>query len=190
MALDFESHVKSYLGIYEYELLGHLKKMVRRGSRCFDVGGKDGYDALMMAKLSGANVASFECDPIAAKQMRSTFAKNPKLSIEVVEAFVGSADGVGYTTIDKASKLLFVPDFIKLDIEGAEDLALEGASETLSKHRPSLIVEVHGVDKEERCLSILKSLDYLVKVVNQGSFLKDPTRLGHNRWLAAYPTLQ
>ena len=142
MAVDFGYHLKVYLGIYEYELLPHLKRMVTPGANCFDIGGRDGYDALMMANMSRGRVASFECEHVYAEQMRHTFAQNPKLSIEVVESFVGAENAHGCTTIDQASRDLFVPHVIKLDIEGAEDRALEGASETLAKYRPHFIIEV------------------------------------------------
>jgi len=46
MALDFRHHLKAYFGIYEYELLPHLKRMVTPGADCFDIGGRDGYDSL------------------------------------------------------------------------------------------------------------------------------------------------
>jgi hypothetical protein len=149
MQVDFRCHLKAYFGLYEYELLPHLRRMVRSKAKCFDIGGRDGYDALMMANLSQGKVASFECEPAAAEQMRHTFAQNPKLSIEVMEFFVGSEDCDRNITIDRASRERFVPDFIKLDIEGAEASALEGATETLATHRPNLIIEVHGADKEE-----------------------------------------
>lgn len=35
------------------------------------------------------------------------------------------------------------PDLIKIDVEGAELLVIRGASRTLSKHKPALIVAVH-----------------------------------------------
>jgi hypothetical protein len=161
--------------------------MVRPGANCFDIGGRDGYDALMIANLSRGTVASFECEHTAAQQMRSTFARNPALSIQVVESFVGAETSDGHITIDRASRELFIPNFIKLDIEGAEDIALEGASETLATHRPNLIIEVHGADKEEKCISTLVRFRYQISIVEQGKFLKDQARVGYNRWIAAYP---
>jgi FkbM family methyltransferase len=48
------------------------------------------------------------------------------------------------TTLDTFSKNnRLVPKVIKIDIEGAELLALRGASELLQKHRPVVIVEIH-----------------------------------------------
>lgn len=77
----------------------------------------------------------------------------------------------------------------KLDVEGAEVNALEGASETLASQRPASTIEAHGLDKkEEGCLRILRRFGYQISIVNQGKFLKDRVRRGHNRWLAAYPS--
>lgn len=187
MPIDLHSRLRTYLGVYEFELNRHFRRMVKRGANCFDIGGRDGYDALMIASLSRGRVVSFECDAAGAESMRRVFAANPALSIQVVEAFVGLELGPGYTTIDRAAEQLFVPDFIKMDIEGAEDAALEGAAKTLATRRPHLIIEVHGTDKEENCISILRGQGYRIAIVDQSQLWKDSARgTGHNRWLAAY----
>ena len=185
MAVDFRSDLKAYLGIFEYELNPHFRKMLKSGLTGFDIGGAGGYHALLMAKTSGARVAAFECEHDSAEEMRRVFAQNPDLSIDVVEAYVGAENGNGFITIDKAARELFVPDVIKIDIEGAEDAALE-ERETLANHRPSLIIEVHSAEKEAKCITLLRSLNYTLRVVDQGWFLKDRARGGYNRWLAAY----
>src|ERR1700752_73320 len=187
MAVDFRSDLKAYLGMFEYELTPHFKRMLKPGSTCFDIGGSGGYHSLVMAKATGGRVASFECNHDGAEEMRRIFAQNPGLSIEVIEAYVGAKNGDGFITIDKAARDFFVPNVIKLDIEGAEDSALEGSSETLANHHPALIIEVHGADKEANCIALLHSFGYDIQVINPGWFLKDPFRGGYNRWLAAYP---
>jgi FkbM family methyltransferase len=53
---------------------------------------------------------------------------------------------VQVSTIDSQLRSLAPPDFVKIDIEGAEVAALRGACELLSKHRPKLICELHGTN--------------------------------------------
>jgi FkbM family methyltransferase len=52
---------------------------------------------------------------------------------------------VPLTTIDRLAEELKLPrvDFIKMDIEGAEIRALEGARQTITKHRPRLAISAY-----------------------------------------------
>ncbi len=52
------------------------------------------------------------------------------------------------------------PDVIKVDIEGAEALFLEGARACLAQHAPRLMIELHGVDKARAVYRVLKELGY------------------------------
>ena len=52
------------------------------------------------------------------------------------------------------------PGFIKIDIEGAEGLALAGAAETLRRFRPSLLVETHNDDACAATFDRLRAADY------------------------------
>jgi FkbM family methyltransferase len=52
------------------------------------------------------------------------------------------------------------PDVIKLDVEGAEAIALEGARHLLSRHQPRLVIELHGTEVARSVLETLWELDY------------------------------
>src|SRR5882762_560579 len=62
-----------------------------------------------------------------------------------------------------------VPDFIKIDVEGAELAVLEGARRTLAEVRPILLVEIHdwGTDESEKVLQVLSELQYDSYVVGR-----------------------
>jgi len=182
MSIDFATDVRFYMGVYERELIPYFKRLVRPSYRCFDVGCLNGYDALMAAKLSGGPVVAFDCDPAVVPGLRETFALNPSYSIELIEAYVGNKVSDGYTTLDEAASRTFVPDFIKIDIEGAEAIALEGASTILSQRKPSLIIETHDQKYDDDCMKILKGHGYTPEVVEQG-WLHEPRPLVFNRWL-------
>ena len=48
------------------------------------------------------------------------------------------------TTVDNYCKINgAIPTFIKMDIEGAEALAIDGMKETMTKYAPKLLLELH-----------------------------------------------
>jgi FkbM family methyltransferase len=53
------------------------------------------------------------------------------------------------------------PDVIKVDIEGAEQLFLTGATETLAKYRPRLVMEMHDPNTTRQVLKTLEGHGYL-----------------------------
>jgi FkbM family methyltransferase len=75
------------------------------------------------------------------------------------------------------------PNFIKMDIEGAEGKAMLGAVRLLSEHRPSLLLEIHGKPGRE-VWPILQDLNY--KIVNIATN-KSPTDVDEFAiWITQY----
>jgi hypothetical protein len=182
MPLDLQCELRMYLGVYERELWPHYRRLLRPGTRSFDLGGRDGYSALLIHRLTGAEVVSIECDPAAAAAMRDTFAGNGG-ALRVEECRVGCQSGGGAATLDELAQRHFVPAFIKMDVEGAEADVLRGGQRTLA-HGPSLIIEVHGVEAERDCLRILGTQGYDVVAIDASSIFPEQRPLAHNRWLA------
>jgi hypothetical protein len=50
------------------------------------------------------------------------------------------------------------PTAVKIDVEGAEIAVLEGMRETLERHRPAVICELHGTHSE--FLNVMRSRGY------------------------------
>jgi hypothetical protein len=71
----------------------------------------------------------------------------PRLEVRAitVDAFVGSNQRV---------------NFVKIDIEGAEHLALRGMARTLAKQRPVLFIEFHPQTDYRECCNILRAKGY------------------------------
>jgi len=138
----------------------------------------------MLSKLShGGGVVTFECDSDAVNDLKEVVSKN-KWPIQIVKAFVSNQINNEQKTIDWARAQFFCPDFIKIDIEGAEVMALQGAHEVLSKHKPGLIIETHSLDLENDCIKLLKKYGYDPKIIDQSKIFPEKRQaFTHNRWL-------
>lgn len=79
------------------------------------------------------------------------------------------ASHVPTDTIDHLVKSgqVLPPDLLKIDVEGAEHLVLAGASETIRKHKPAIVVEYHSVVCAHLCTSALRDHGYALEVLKQ-----------------------
>jgi FkbM family methyltransferase len=61
-----------------------------------------------------------------------------------------------------ASGKLPPPQVMKIDVEGAEELVLEGASQVILEHRPALAIELHGSELAAAVITRLDRVGYCV----------------------------
>jgi FkbM family methyltransferase len=78
---------------------------------------------------------------------------------------------VAVTTIDEVSKRFFPPDFIKIDVEGAELNVLRGATETLLSARPIMLIEIGSEDSLLNVQAFLKKSDYILRPASAPNYL-------------------
>lgn len=60
------------------------------------------------------------------------------------------------------------PDFIKIDVEGAEEFVLKGGLELLTRRKPFLMIEVHSPEIGRRCVALLKNIYTSITVFETG----------------------
>ncbi len=188
MNLDLHrGNTQLYLGLYEAELIKHLRRLWRPGRTTFDVGGAHGYYALIFAKRTGSRVVVFESDRELCSTIQRNLSMNPSISplVEVRRGLVGDIGIPNQISLDEVADQTFMPDLIKMDIEGGEADALRGAKQILEQRRPGLLIEVHGKSVEAECIKILDSYGYALTVVDPRSWLPESRPIPHNRWLVA-----
>lgn len=178
--------IRASLGLYESSKVRMFSERVGEPDSVFDLGAHAGYFSLIAAKL-GAHVVAVEPEPQNLLYLRRHIERNGlSQSISVVEAVASSDEGtvriggrgryeskitldgeltVDATTIDRLTEEFGAPTLLKIDIEGAEAGALEGAPKTLSAERPTIFLATHGHDQARLCRSILEEYDYHVQVL-------------------------
>jgi predicted RNA methylase len=174
---DFAQHTQRHLGLYERPLASHIRRFCRPGVRCWDVGAGDGYYALIFAKLTGAAVLAVEADPALCRKLEDVCEANGA-AVEVRQGIVGldlSLDGLRDSRVG----------LLKIDIEGAELEALNGAAEILERDGPKIIVETHSAELETGCSELLRRAGYDVTIVDHRRWLREERPIEHNRWIVA-----
>ncbi len=86
---------------------------------------------------------------------------------------------VKVTTLDSAVIRFGAPNFIKMDIEGAEGEALRGARKLLSQYRPIWLIEIHGPECEKAVREILLNANYSFRDLNNIAIPSGQTLPGH-----------
>jgi FkbM family methyltransferase len=161
------------------------------GARVFDLGAHQGVVALMLARAvaPGGAVVALEAQPHNARMAEENRRLNDADNLHVIHAAAATTGGtvlvsrelnarvlpgrrvgkiaVPSVSVDQLADRHGAPDFMLIDVEGYELAVLEGAARTLSKHRPTVVVEVHaGIGLEdaggsvERIVAVLRGHDY------------------------------
>lgn len=130
---------------------------VKAGDVVVDLGASEGIFALSVIDKA-SKVYLVECEPGWVEALKLTFAPYAN-KVEIIEKFVSDkADGDRNTTLDEILQGRQV-NFVKADIEGAEESMLEGATHTLANTdelKLSLCV-YHNEQDAENLQTFLKS---------------------------------
>jgi FkbM family methyltransferase len=68
-----------------------------------------------------------------------------------------------------------LPDFMKIDVEGAEEFVLKGGMQLLKEKKPVLMIEVHSPEIGKRCLQMLRTMYSSITVFETGKSPEEGT---------------
>lgn len=164
-----------YFGLHEFADMAFMLHLLRPSDLMVDIGANVGTYTILAAKLSGAQVVSFEPDPGTADRLDRNIAANHISDlVDVRRHALGAAEGViGFTAgLDAMNRVTEVaeeigqrvpvhrldsvmathePTMIKIDVEGHEDAVFAAAEATLAK--PSLLaIEAETVSENTHAL--------------------------------------
>ncbi len=175
-----------WLGSYEMEKCVRFAEAVPDGGVVFDLGGNVGYYTLISAFRAGPRGRVFVFEPLPRNLdfLRRHLALNRIENVTVIDAAVSDRSGtVRFAEDASTSKgrigesgtlevksislddwidqgLLPAPDLLKIDIEGAEFLALQGVRRMLAANHPPIFLSTHSGKVHKECLAFLSMLGY------------------------------
>lgn len=109
-------------------------------------------------------------------------------SLKAIDKFTKNKIPVSASTIDKEVTRLQIPavHFIKIDVEGAEFLVLEGATQTLAKDKPIIQYEYSNIldrmmqeNNTEKVFNLLQKLGYRQFCVDSHNTVMELTRVNN-----------
>ncbi|HEX9457834.1 MAG TPA: FkbM family methyltransferase [Thermoanaerobaculia bacterium] len=184
-----------WLGSYERHNQRLFIEKVHPGAVVFDIGANVGFFTLLASKLVGpaGHVHAFEPLPrnlyYLEKHIRMNEASNITVhSLAITSttstARFGDGENASQTRLSNAGEIQVLaaslddllangriprPDFIKIDIEGAEGEALRGAATLLSSSPRTIVLSTHGYEQHELCWGILKSAGFKLELLRDGT---------------------
>lgn len=178
-----------WLGVYERDWRVVFERTVTAGSTVFDLGAHVGFYTLLASVLVGPEGRVFAFEPMPANEayLRQHLRLNHITNVTVVAAAVSDRSGLAHfepgpstvcgrlsangplevptVSLDDlvAAGEVPSPDFIKIDVEGAELAVLDGARRLMGETHPTLFVSTHNRDIHPKCCRVLRSLGYDVQ---------------------------
>lgn len=184
-----------WIGSYERHNQGLFRERVHPGAVVLDIGANVGFFTLLASKLAGpsGHVHAFEPLPRNLYYLEQHIRLNEASNITVHSLAVTSSTGTARfgdgentsqgrlsnageiqvltTSLDDllANGRIPRPDFIKIDIEGAEGEALRGATRLLSGSPLTVVLSTHGYEQHELCWGILKNAGFKLDLLRDGT---------------------
>jgi len=193
-----------WLGTYEGAVHSAFVGEARRARVVYDVGANVGFYTLMAARHipEGGRVIAFEPVNRNVSFLMRHLRLNELSNVEVrcvaladvsgrtsfmtgSSALEGRLDSEGasmveVTTLDEltASAQVPDPDFVKIDVEGAELRVLNGGQATITRARPAILLATHGSELDCECRNFLSARDYALDPLAHDTLLARPVAAG------------
>lgn len=182
-----------WLGSYEIHKRQAFEQAIPEGAVVYDIGANVGYFSLLAGALSGptGHVYAFEPLPRNVAFLRRHVTLNRmEARITVLEAAVSKQAGEAAFDLGASTAMghladsgeivvrvvclddllesgeLRPPDYMKVDVEGAEYAVLQGARKLLEIYRPVLFLDTHSREAHVPTVALLQSLDYHFEILD------------------------
>lgn len=171
-----------WLGTYELDKQRSLARFIKPGVTIYDIGAQAGFYTLIFSRLTGQSgrVIAFEPSPRELSFLLRHVAMNHLENVTVITSAVSTQIGIAAFSTDRGATMNAIvdcnslmvstialdsadlppPSLIKIDVEGAESMVLEGARDTLRRARPVVFVALHSALQKQLCSELLRAEHY------------------------------
>lgn len=159
-------------GVYEPPTARVIAELLKPGDTFIDVGANSGFFTLLASRRVGeaGRVLSFEPVPSMRKRLLENISLNDMSNIRVHDVAISNAEGllplfegpeghkgtsslrhldnsaatieVKTLPLDTFGEVLPAVKLVKIDVEGAEHLVLEGMTNIFDRHHPYMVIEI------------------------------------------------
>ena len=179
-----------WLGTYELDKQVLFTKELKPEMVVYDIGANVGYYTLLASTLvtNEGKVYSFEPFPENVAYLNKHLELNKISNVSVIEKAISNQNGklkfeigennsvgkisdTGTIVVETISIDDFIkqgypkPDVIKMDIEGAEYVALTGAHHLLKSNKPIIFLATHSPELRTNCLNLLFEYGYRITCI-------------------------
>lgn len=201
---DVSVSVPVQSGIYEQHLISFFKDYLREGMHVIDAGANIGLYTLLAAQLVGPSgkVWAFEPNSENCRLLLASVGHNKLTNVSLHPVALGSERGYAHFTsalgsnggiVEESQRILSHPscrivptarlddfqiervDFLKMDVEGAEGLLVNGSRDLLERCRPvvatefsEMLIPISGMTAAQ-FLDFFRARNYTVFVVDRSS---------------------
>jgi FkbM family methyltransferase len=184
-----------WLGTYERHMQRLFCEHIRPGAIVYDVGANVGFFTLLASKLAGdsGRVHAFEPLPRNLDFLERHILLNDLANVHVGALAIAATSGEAHFRIAPhasmgglheggdlrvvtaslddliASGRAARPDFIKMDIEGAESDALRGAAALLASGPLTIALSTHGWQQHETCWTTLNDAGFKLELLKDSA---------------------
>ncbi len=186
---DLQRQKYFWIGTFEPWVQDAIVRYGYKGMTMWDIGAFLGFHSLVMRRIAGpGKVLAVEPDPESRAKLWENLTLNDFHDVVVLDKVVGPKKGRAtlqripngpsqttavesetgdceMTSLDDLLKEFGKPGIIKMDIEGAESLALSGGKRVLWESRPIWLLETHG-QPGDQAIAQLRDAHYNVTKID------------------------
>ena len=181
-----------WLGSYEIQKRLAFEREIKPNSVIYDIGANVGFYSLLGAYLAGPNGRVFAFEPLErnVQFIRRHAELNRFNNIQIFKVAVSDQSGEAFFDLGASiatgrlseagtvkvrqvrlddllmSGEIIPPDYIKVDVEGAEYALFKGARNLIEDHRPVIFLDTHGRDVHEPTITLLQGYGYQFEMLD------------------------